>query len=49
MCDEPADPRQVVTAVPRPAAGPAVDPIALEPADEVLITTLYNVSRPAGR
>ena len=42
MCDAPADPRQVVTAVPRPAAGSAVDPIALEPADEVVITTLVD-------
>ena len=42
MCDAPADPRQVVTAVPRPAAGSAVDPVALEPADEVVITTLVD-------
>ena len=42
MCDSPADPRQVAVAVPRPAPGSAVDPIALEPADEVVITTLVD-------
>jgi 7,8-dihydropterin-6-yl-methyl-4-(beta-D-ribofuranosyl)aminobenzene 5'-phosphate synthase len=42
MCDSPADPRQVAAAVPRRAAGPAVDPIALEPVDEVVITTLVD-------
>ena len=42
MCDAPADPRQVVTAVPRPATGGAVDPIALEPVDEIVITTLVD-------
>jgi 7,8-dihydropterin-6-yl-methyl-4-(beta-D-ribofuranosyl)aminobenzene 5'-phosphate synthase len=30
------------TAAPRPAPGPAVDPIALEPVDEVVITTLVD-------
>jgi 7,8-dihydropterin-6-yl-methyl-4-(beta-D-ribofuranosyl)aminobenzene 5'-phosphate synthase len=42
MCDSPADPRQVAVAVPRPAPGSAVDPIALEPVDEVVITTLVD-------
>ena len=42
MCDEPAGPREVRTAVPRPATGPAVDPIALEPVNEIAITTLVN-------
>jgi 7,8-dihydropterin-6-yl-methyl-4-(beta-D-ribofuranosyl)aminobenzene 5'-phosphate synthase len=42
MCDTPADPRQIAVAVPRPAAGRAVDPVALEPADEVVITTLVD-------
>jgi 7,8-dihydropterin-6-yl-methyl-4-(beta-D-ribofuranosyl)aminobenzene 5'-phosphate synthase len=42
MCDSPAYPREVATAVPRPAAGPAVDPIALEPVDEIVITTLVD-------
>jgi len=42
MCDEPAGPGQVLTAVPRPATGPAVDPVALEPVDEIVITTLVD-------
>jgi 7,8-dihydropterin-6-yl-methyl-4-(beta-D-ribofuranosyl)aminobenzene 5'-phosphate synthase len=42
MCDSPADPQQVATAVPRPASGSAVDPIALEPVDEIVITTLVD-------
>ena len=42
MCDDAADPRQVAAAAPRPAPGSAVDPIALEPVDEVVITTLVD-------
>jgi 7,8-dihydropterin-6-yl-methyl-4-(beta-D-ribofuranosyl)aminobenzene 5'-phosphate synthase len=42
MCDSPADPRQVARAVPRPVTGQAADPIALEPVDEVVITTLVD-------
>jgi 7,8-dihydropterin-6-yl-methyl-4-(beta-D-ribofuranosyl)aminobenzene 5'-phosphate synthase len=42
MCNEPADAQQVAQAVPRPAPGSAVDPIALEPVDEVVITTLVD-------
>jgi 7,8-dihydropterin-6-yl-methyl-4-(beta-D-ribofuranosyl)aminobenzene 5'-phosphate synthase len=42
MCDEPADPRQAAHAAPRPSTGVAVDPIALEPVDEVVITTLVD-------
>ena len=42
MCEAPTDPRQVAMAVPRPAPGTAVDPIALEPVDEVVITTLVD-------
>ena len=42
MCNSPADPRQVATAVPHPATGSAVDPIALEPVDEIVITTLVD-------
>ncbi|HEY5354844.1 MAG TPA: MBL fold metallo-hydrolase [Streptosporangiaceae bacterium] len=42
MCEPGADPRQVALAVPRPAPGSAVDPIALEPVDEVAITTLVD-------
>ncbi len=42
MCDEPADSRQIAETVPRPADGAAVDPIALEPVDEIVITTLVD-------
>jgi 7,8-dihydropterin-6-yl-methyl-4-(beta-D-ribofuranosyl)aminobenzene 5'-phosphate synthase len=42
MCDAAADPGQIAGAVPRPAAGPAVDPIALEPVDEIVISTLVD-------
>jgi 7,8-dihydropterin-6-yl-methyl-4-(beta-D-ribofuranosyl)aminobenzene 5'-phosphate synthase len=42
MCDGPAHPQQIATAVPRPASGPAVDPIALEPVDEIVICTLVD-------
>ena len=42
MCDEPATPRQIAAAAPRPVAGPAVDLIALEPVDEIVITTLVD-------
>lgn len=42
MCEAPSDPRQVAMAVPRPAAGAAVDPIALEPVDEIVVTTLVD-------
>ncbi|GAB2856385.1 MBL fold metallo-hydrolase [Actinoallomurus bryophytorum] len=42
MCETGADPHDVLTAMPRPAAGPAVDPIALEPVDEIKITTLVD-------
>jgi 7,8-dihydropterin-6-yl-methyl-4-(beta-D-ribofuranosyl)aminobenzene 5'-phosphate synthase len=42
MCDGHAHPDETAAAVPRPAAGPAVDPITLEPVDEVVITTLVD-------
>ena len=42
MCDSPADPRQTAIAAPRPATGAAADPIALEPVDEIVITTLVD-------
>jgi 7,8-dihydropterin-6-yl-methyl-4-(beta-D-ribofuranosyl)aminobenzene 5'-phosphate synthase len=42
MCDSPTDPRQVAAAVPRPAAGSAVDPVTLEPVDDIVITTLVD-------
>jgi 7,8-dihydropterin-6-yl-methyl-4-(beta-D-ribofuranosyl)aminobenzene 5'-phosphate synthase len=37
-----ADAREVRAAIPRPAVGAAVDPIALEPVDEVRVTTLVD-------
>jgi 7,8-dihydropterin-6-yl-methyl-4-(beta-D-ribofuranosyl)aminobenzene 5'-phosphate synthase len=41
MCDD-ASAHDVVQSTPRPADGPAVDPITLEPVDEVVITTLVD-------
>jgi 7,8-dihydropterin-6-yl-methyl-4-(beta-D-ribofuranosyl)aminobenzene 5'-phosphate synthase len=42
MCDSAPDTRQAAAAVPRAATGSAVDPIALEPVDEIVITTLVD-------
>ena len=42
MCSETENIRQVASAAPRPATGPAVDPISLEPVDEIVITTLVD-------
>src|ERR1700754_3094143 len=42
MCDEAATPDEIRSAMPRTVAGEAVDPIALEPVDEVVITTLVD-------
>jgi 7,8-dihydropterin-6-yl-methyl-4-(beta-D-ribofuranosyl)aminobenzene 5'-phosphate synthase len=42
MCEAPNDPRQAAMTVPRPAVGPAVDPVTLEPVDEIVITTLVD-------
>ena len=42
MCDGSADRNEAVTSAPRPAPGPAVDPIGLAPVDEVLVTTLVD-------
>jgi len=42
MCDGDRDSEAVGTTAPRQAPGPAVDPIALEPVDEVVITTLVD-------
>ncbi|HEV7788422.1 MAG TPA: MBL fold metallo-hydrolase [Pseudonocardia sp.] len=44
MCTEPGTAADVLAAAPRPAPGAAVDPIALEPVDEVRITTLVDNS-----
>src|SRR4051794_37088045 len=42
MCQSDADHAEAAVAAPRPAPGSAVDPIALEPVDEVRITTLVD-------
>jgi 7,8-dihydropterin-6-yl-methyl-4-(beta-D-ribofuranosyl)aminobenzene 5'-phosphate synthase len=42
MCEGHASPAEVAQGVPRPAEGPAVDPIRLEPVDEIRITTLVE-------
>jgi 7,8-dihydropterin-6-yl-methyl-4-(beta-D-ribofuranosyl)aminobenzene 5'-phosphate synthase len=42
MCEGHANPQQTEAAVPRPAAGAAVDPIGLEPVDEIVVTTLVD-------
>jgi hypothetical protein len=44
MCVEPGSPQEVAAAAPSAAPGPAVDPITLEPVDEVIITTLVDNS-----
>ena len=42
MCTESATARDVRAAMPHPVAGSAADPIALEPVDDVVVTTLVN-------
>jgi len=42
MCVVPEEPGQLAQARPRPATGQAVDPIALEPVDEIVITTIVD-------
>lgn len=42
MCDTTAGPHEPAASLPRPAPGAAVDPIALEPVDEVEIVTLVD-------
>jgi len=44
MCDGGGSLTEVAATLPRPAEGTAVDPIALEPVDEVRITTLVDNS-----
>ena len=42
MCTDPATDGTVAAAMPRPAVGPAADPITLAPVDEVTVTTLVD-------
>jgi 7,8-dihydropterin-6-yl-methyl-4-(beta-D-ribofuranosyl)aminobenzene 5'-phosphate synthase len=42
VCSEPGSAHDLLAAAPREAPGVAVDPIALEPIDEVVITTLVD-------
>ena len=42
MCDESATAEDIRAAAPHPAPGSAVDPITLEPVDEVVVTTLVD-------
>ena len=42
MCQEPATADDVHAAMPHPVAGSAADPIALEPVDDVVVTTLVD-------
>ena len=42
MCQEPATAGDVRAAMPHPVVGSAADPIALEPVDDVAVTTLVD-------
>ena len=42
MCEESATAENVRAAMPHPVPGSAVDPIALKPVDEVVVTTLVD-------
>src|SRR5215813_12123336 len=42
MCEESATAGDLAAAMPRPAAGRAADPIALEPVDDVVVTALVD-------
>ena len=42
MCDDSAAAPDIRAALPRPANGDAVDPVALAPVDEVIVTTLVD-------
>lgn len=44
MCNESGSAQEAFAATPRQAPGPAVDPIALAPVDEIVITTLVDNS-----
>ena len=44
VCTETADPAAVAFSAPRPAAGPATDPVHLEPVDALTITVLVDNS-----
>jgi 7,8-dihydropterin-6-yl-methyl-4-(beta-D-ribofuranosyl)aminobenzene 5'-phosphate synthase len=42
MCEEPASAENIHATAPHPVPGSAVDPITLEPVDEVVVTTLVD-------
>src|SRR5262249_42287028 len=42
MCEESASAENIRAAIPHPVPGNAVDPITLEPVDEVVVTTLLD-------
>ena len=42
MCKEPATADDVRAAMPHPVVGSAADPVALEPVDDVVVTTLVD-------
>jgi 7,8-dihydropterin-6-yl-methyl-4-(beta-D-ribofuranosyl)aminobenzene 5'-phosphate synthase len=44
MCDGCSSHAEVAASLPRPASGDAVDPIVLEPVDEIVVTTLVDNS-----
>ena len=44
MCDDSATAADVRASAPRPAGGPAADPVTLAPVDEVTVTTLVDNS-----
>ncbi len=44
MCDDGGTAAEASASIPRQAEGTAVDPIALEPVDEITITTLVDNS-----
>lgn len=42
MCESTASPAEAASSAPVAATGPAVDPIRLEPVDEISVTTLVD-------